>query len=149
MNRRGRGERREEEGKRGRNRFANFFAFRSAVSASLGQKIKESETKWNRVESSGPACPGSTPLEKVTGTTVYGPDLKLPETLHGKVLRSPLPHARILHVDTSRAERLPGVKAVATGKDLSVRYGLVIQDQSPFAWTRSGTSETPSPVWRR
>ncbi|HYB19974.1 MAG TPA: molybdopterin cofactor-binding domain-containing protein, partial [Thermodesulfobacteriota bacterium] len=72
-------------------------------------------------------------LEKVTGRTVYGPDLKIPRMLYGKVLRSPLPHARILRVDTSRAERLPGVSAVATGNDLMVRYGLVIQDQPPFA----------------
>jgi CO/xanthine dehydrogenase Mo-binding subunit len=72
-------------------------------------------------------------VEKVTGRSLYGADLKLPKMLHGKVLRSPLPHARILHLDTSRAERLAGVKAVATGKDLNIRYGLVIRDQPPFA----------------
>ncbi len=81
----------------------------------------------------GCSVPRVDALEKVTGRTVYGPDLKLPKMLYGKVLRSPLPHARILHVDTSRAERLPGVRAVATGKDLMIRYGLVIQDQPPFA----------------
>ena len=81
----------------------------------------------------GVSVPRVDALEKVTGRTLYGADLKLPHMLCGKVLRSPLPHARILHVDTSRAERLPGVKAVATGKDLRVRYGLVIQDQPPFA----------------
>jgi 4-hydroxybenzoyl-CoA reductase alpha subunit len=80
----------------------------------------------------GSSVPRVDAVEKVTGRTIYGPDLKLPGMLYGKVLRSPLPHARIRHVDTTRAERLPGVKAVATGKDLSVRYGLVIQDQSPF-----------------
>lgn len=80
----------------------------------------------------GSSVPRIDAVEKVTGRAVYGPDLKLPGMLHGKILRSPLPHARVLHVDTSRAERLPGVKAVATGKDLTARYGLVIQDQSPF-----------------
>ena len=51
----------------------------------------------------GCSVPRVDALEKVTGRTVFGPDLKLPKMLYGKVLRSPLPHARILHVDTSRA----------------------------------------------
>jgi 4-hydroxybenzoyl-CoA reductase alpha subunit len=84
----------------------------------------------------GSSVPRIDAVEKVTGRAIYGPDLKLPGMLHGKVLRSPLPHARILHVDTSRAERLPGVKAVATGKDLNVRYGLVIQDQFPYCFDK-------------
>jgi len=54
-------------------------------------------------------------LVKVTGEAIYTADLKLPKMLVAKVLRSPYPHARILHIDTSRAERLPGVKAVVTG----------------------------------
>jgi 4-hydroxybenzoyl-CoA reductase subunit alpha len=54
---------------------------------------------------------------KVTGEAKYTADLKFPRMLVGKVLRSPLPHARILHIDTTRARRLPGVKAVVTGED--------------------------------
>ena len=50
--------------------------------------------------------------EKVTGRTLYADDLRLPGLLWGAILRSPLPHARIRGVDTSAAERLPGVKAV-------------------------------------
>ncbi|RLB00676.1 MAG: hypothetical protein DRG55_06205, partial [Deltaproteobacteria bacterium] len=42
-------------------------------------------------------------LAKVTGEALYTADLKLPKMLVAKVLRSPLPHARILHIDTSRA----------------------------------------------
>lgn len=72
-------------------------------------------------------------LEKVTGRALFGTDLKIRGMLHGKVLRSPLPHARILAIDTSRAEKLPGVKAVVTGKDLAGRYGVVIQDQPCYA----------------
>lgn len=53
--------------------------------------------------------------EKVTGKLKYGADFALPGMLYGKVLRSPLPHARIRNIDTSRAERLPGVVAVVTG----------------------------------
>jgi CO/xanthine dehydrogenase Mo-binding subunit len=63
--------------------------------------------------------------EKVTGAAVYTADLKLPNMLHAQVLRSPLPHARILNIDTSRARRLPGVKAVVTGFDgHGVKWGV-------------------------
>jgi CO/xanthine dehydrogenase Mo-binding subunit len=81
----------------------------------------------------GASIPRIDVTEKVTGRAIFGPDLKLPGMLYGKVLRSPLPHARILNVDTSRAERLRGVRAVVTGKDLITRYGVVIQDQPPYA----------------
>ncbi len=81
----------------------------------------------------GSSVPRIDAVEKVTGRAVYGPDLKLPGMLYAKVLRSSLPHARVLNVDTSRAERLPGVKAVVSGKDCLSRYGLVLQDQFPFA----------------
>ena len=57
-------------------------------------------------------------IPKVTGRAMYGADLKLPGMIYGKILRSPHAHARILSVDTSAAENLPGVKAVMTYKDL-------------------------------
>ncbi|HEU5432318.1 MAG TPA: hypothetical protein VFU81_11690, partial [Thermomicrobiales bacterium] len=50
--------------------------------------------------------------EKVTGTARYSSDVRLPGQLYARVLRSPLPHARIRRLDTSRAERAPGVHAV-------------------------------------
>ena len=56
--------------------------------------------------------------DKVTGRARYGADVHQPGMLHGAVLRSPHAHGRILSVDTSRAEALPGVRAVATAKDL-------------------------------
>ena len=52
--------------------------------------------------------------EKLTGEALYTADLKLPEMLHGRILRSPHPHADITGVDASEAERLPGVRAVVT-----------------------------------
>ncbi|MDE3075667.1 MAG: xanthine dehydrogenase family protein molybdopterin-binding subunit [Chloroflexota bacterium] len=55
--------------------------------------------------------------DKVTGRALYGADIRLPGMLRGKVLRSPHHHARIKSIDTSRAEALPGVKAVITGTD--------------------------------
>lgn len=57
-------------------------------------------------------------IDKVTGRAVYGADLRLPGMLFGAVLRSPHAHARILAIDTSQAEALPGVKAVITAADL-------------------------------
>jgi CO/xanthine dehydrogenase Mo-binding subunit len=56
--------------------------------------------------------------DKVTGRAAYAADTTMPGMLWGKVLRSPHPHARIKGIDTSKAEALPGVKAVITGKDL-------------------------------
>jgi 4-hydroxybenzoyl-CoA reductase alpha subunit len=55
--------------------------------------------------------------EKVTGSAKYTFDVVMPNMLYGKVLRSPYPHAKILKIDTRRAKRLVGVKAVVTGKD--------------------------------
>lgn len=65
----------------------------------------------------GKRMPRVDALAKVTGKAKYTADLKLPRMLVGKVLRSPLAHAKILHVDVSRALSLPGVKAVVTGED--------------------------------
>ena len=69
---------------------------------------------------------------KATGQAQFSADLFLPRMLCGKVLRSPHAHARIVRIDTSRAEKLPGVKAVITGHDSSdERWGVFryTQDQ--------------------
>ncbi len=73
---------------------------------------------------------------KATGDARYTADLTLPRMLHGKILRSPHAHAHILHIDTSQAERLPGVKAVVTGRDIAgVKWGVFryTQDQTLLA----------------
>jgi xanthine dehydrogenase molybdenum-binding subunit len=56
--------------------------------------------------------------DKVTGRAIYGGDMRLTGMLHGKVLRSPHAHARIKSINTSKAEALPGVKAVVTARDM-------------------------------
>src|SRR5215471_19066583 len=56
-------------------------------------------------------------VPKVTGKAQYGADLTMPGMLQGSILRSPHAHARIKSIDTSAAEKLPGVKAVCTSKD--------------------------------
>ncbi|MDP2662930.1 MAG: xanthine dehydrogenase family protein molybdopterin-binding subunit [Dehalococcoidia bacterium] len=63
---------------------------------------------------------------KALGQSTYVADMSFPNMLHGKILRSPYAHARIINVDTSRARALKGVKAVITGKDiLPVKFGIV------------------------
>lgn len=56
--------------------------------------------------------------DKVTGRAIYGADLHLSGLVHGKILRGPHAHARIKSIDTSAAEKLPGVLAVVTAKDM-------------------------------
>ena len=57
-------------------------------------------------------------LDKVTGKARYGADMNAPGQLVGLMLRSPHAHARIKKIDTSKAEKLKGVKAVVTSADL-------------------------------
>jgi len=69
-------------------------------------------------------------MAKATGEARFTADLMLPRMLYGKILRSPYSHARILNMDTSRAEKLPGVKAVVTGRDTEAeKWGV-------FSYTR-------------
>jgi CO/xanthine dehydrogenase Mo-binding subunit len=69
-------------------------------------------------------------FDKVTGTSQYIADIFLPGMLVGKVLRSPYPHARIRHIDTTRAEKLPGVRAVVTAEDtIKKPWGAFFADQ--------------------
>lgn len=60
-------------------------------------------------------------VDKVTGRARFGADARLPGMLYGKILRSPHAHARIISIDTSKAEALSGVKAVVTRDDFEDR----------------------------
>ena len=72
--------------------------------------------------------------EKVTGQAEYVADIVLPGLLWGAVLRSPYPHARIRHIDTSRARALRGVRAVVTAADTPRRsWGVFAKDQPVLA----------------
>ncbi len=69
-------------------------------------------------------------VDKVTGRTRFPGDLHMAGLLYAKVLFSDRPHARIISLDTSEAERVPGVVAVLTHKDVPVNeYGLIFKDQ--------------------
>jgi len=85
----------------------------------------------------GKSLPRLESVEKATGRAIYGQDLRRPGMLIGKLLRSRYPHARILSIDTSEAEALPGVKAVVTGKDLPPGlYGQAVIDETALASDR-------------
>jgi 4-hydroxybenzoyl-CoA reductase subunit alpha len=61
---------------------------------------------------------------KATGAGRYCGDLKFPNMLYGKMLTSPHAHAKILSIDTSEAEKIPGVVKIITHKDVpSLKYG--------------------------
>ena len=64
-------------------------------------------------------------MAKVTGRAIYADDITLPRMLHGRLLRSPHAHARILGIDATRALAMPGVHAVITGRDLPEWYGII------------------------
>ncbi|HEX6383443.1 MAG TPA: molybdopterin cofactor-binding domain-containing protein [Anaerolineae bacterium] len=78
-------------------------------------------------------------IAKVTGEAIYSDDITFPGQLYGRTLRAAYPHARILSVDTSHAESLPGVHAVLTSKDIPGRtnHGLVYQDWPALAHQRA------------
>lgn len=86
-----------------------------AVDTRTGRTVKHHDNTYKVI--------GTTPIrhdgvEKVTGEALYGSDINFSGQFHGKVLRSPHAHARILSIDTSRAEALDGVHAVITGQDI-------------------------------
>jgi CO/xanthine dehydrogenase Mo-binding subunit len=86
----------------------------------------------------GQPVPRTDNMGKVTGATRYTSDVLLPGTLWAKTLRSPYSHARILQLDTSRAEKAPGVHAVITGRDVAgVLYGRRYRDISVLAQDRA------------
>jgi len=79
----------------------------------------------------GQSIPRIDAVDKVTGSAVFGDDMDFSRGLYGKALRSPFAHARIVAIDTREALRLPGVKAVVTGKDIQALGGEALKDY-PF-----------------
>ena len=97
------------------------------------EKIPIMSNKERKLESIGQSPVRLDAREKVTGRTLYAVDLKMAGMLYAKGLRSPHPHARILHIDATKARSLPGVVAVVTGKDFPGSLGATVQDQSFLA----------------
>lgn len=85
----------------------------------------------------GKRIPRHDAVLQVTGRAEYGVDITRPGMLFAKVLRSPYPHAKILNLDTSRAESMPGVASVITAKDVpNNRFGFTHLDQPLLAEDR-------------
>ncbi|HMA59239.1 MAG TPA: xanthine dehydrogenase family protein molybdopterin-binding subunit [Halanaerobiales bacterium] len=72
-------------------------------------------------------------LEKVTGSATFVHDMELQGMLHAKMKLSPHAHAKIVNIDSSEAEKLPGVWTVLTGKDLPYKVGLYLVDKDILA----------------
>ena len=66
----------------------------------------------------GKRTPRPDGADKVTGRAAYAADTTMPGMIWGKILRSPHPHARIKSINTTKAQALPGVKAVVTARDI-------------------------------
>ncbi len=82
----------------------------------------------------GKSFPQIAAREKASGHTKFITDLVRPRMLHGRVLRSPHPHARIRSIDTTKAKALPGVKAVITYADTpKIKFGPRSEDWTIFA----------------
>lgn len=82
----------------------------------------------------GKRLPRVDAVVKATGEAKYAGDLSLPGMLHGKILRSPYPHARVLDIDIGKAKRLSGVHAVVTGRD-TIGFkagGISAQGDEPY-----------------
>lgn len=95
--------------------------------------------KYNLI---GKRLPRVDAADKVTGKALYTDDLSLPRMLCGAILRSPLPHAAIVGIDTAKALKLPGVKAIVTAADTSqIKFGIISRspkymDEHPLAVDR-------------
>jgi len=70
---------------------------------------------------------------KVTGAATYAFDVELPAMLHAKLVTSPHAHAKIVKIDTIKAEKMPGVVAVATGREFPYRLGIYVGDRDVLA----------------
>ena len=71
---------------------------------------------WTTTDVVGARLPRVDAYERVSGSAVYPHDVSLPDMLHGAILRCPHAHARVLRIDTSKAEKMPGVRAVLTAE---------------------------------
>ncbi len=99
-----------------------------------------------RVGSVGVRTPLIDGVDKVTGKAKYTADLPAVGALCGRILRSPLPHARIVSIDTSQAEALEGVVAVCTGDDCRVPFGVLPIAENEFPLAREKVRYRGDPV---
>lgn len=92
-----------------------------------------SDRRRLREKAVGKPIPQLDSIRKVTGTATYTFDFELPGMLYAKLVTSPQPHAKIVKMDTSRAEHVSGVVTVATGNDFPYRLGIYVGDRDVLA----------------
>ena len=85
-------------------------------------------------------------IEKVTGRAIYTADMESEDCLIGRILRSPVSHGRIISVDTSKAEALPGVVAVVTGDDSDKTYGVIPIAMNEYPMARDKVRYRGEPI---
>jgi len=98
-------------------------------------KVKNEHEYNNEYEYIGKPERNVNGIEKVTGKAKFCSDIELARMLYGKVKRSPYPHARIISIDTSKAQELPGVKVVIVGDEETCpyRFGAGVADEYVLA----------------
>lgn len=99
---------------------------------SSGIDNKKEVSKYDMV---GVGRPYLDAVKKVKGEAEFADDIKIKNSLHCKFLRSTYPHAKIKVIDTSEAEKIPGVRLVVTGKELPIPFGVlpISQDETAMA----------------
>ena len=85
-------------------------------------------------------------IEKVTGRAIYTADMESEDCLIGRILRSSVSHGRIISVDTSKAEALPGVVAVVTGDDSDKTYGVIPIAMNEYPMARDKVRYRGEPI---
>ncbi len=110
-------------------RCSNYNAIVEGVLAAAGTRpvgatsARQLSTDIAPLVTVGPATARVDAVERVTGRAAYSADVRLPGMIYGRVLRSPHPHARIRTIDVTRAEALPGVRAVITRERAPIVWG--------------------------
>ncbi len=96
--------------------------------------------------SAGISMPLVDGIEKVTGRAQFTADLPLREALVGRIVRSPVPHGVIRSIDITRASALPGVRAVITGADCDMTYGVIPIAQNEYPLARERVRYVGEPI---
>src|ERR1043166_3790061 len=108
---------------------AKYSATADTPRASEYDSMNPGESSLKKFSAIGKSEPKFEGRHKVTGKAIYTADRALPGIVWGKTLRSPLPHARIARIDTSRARAIPGVLAIVTAADVSEKlFGRQLRD---------------------
>ncbi|MBK7407929.1 MAG: molybdopterin-dependent oxidoreductase [Saprospirales bacterium] len=111
--------------------------YKKIIEAVAAYAVEEStpQGEASKFDMVGHGRPYLEATRKVRGAADYADDIQTKNALHCKLLRSTYPHARIISIDTSKAKALPGVRAVITGKELPIKFGVlpISQDETAMA----------------